>query len=112
VSGGFSEHFLKKYFAYRERYVAYIRAEAPEREGLAVLSEILRLTFVTAGSAFCALLFWLLTVAAFDRGGSALVWFVCFGACALCASWFAFLALCGVIRALAERRNFMRHQAR
>ena len=111
MSGGFSEHFLKKYFAYRERYVAYIRAEAPERESLAVLSEILRLTFVASGSAFCALLFWLLTVAALSRGGSALVWFACFAACALCATWFAALALQGLVRAIAERRNLSRREA-
>jgi hypothetical protein len=111
VSGGFSEHFLKKYFAYRERYVAYIRAEAPEREGLAVLSEILRLTFVFAGSAFCALLFWLLTVAALGRGTSALVWLACFALSALGATWFAVLALRGLIQAIAVRRNFIRHEA-
>jgi hypothetical protein len=106
--GGFSEHFLDKYFAYRQRYVAYIRAEAPEREGLAVLSEILRLSFVCAGSAFCALLFWLLTASAFGRGTQAAVWLAVFGACALCASWFALLALRGIARAFGERRRIAR----
>jgi hypothetical protein len=112
VSGGFSEHFLNKYFAYRGRYVEYIRSEAPERESLAVLSEILRLSFVAAGSALCALLFWLLTVAALKRGAVALGWSVGCGICALVASWFALLALHGVFRALGERRRVAERKAR
>ena len=108
MSGAISEHFLNKYFAYRERYVDYIRNEAPEREGLAVLSEILRLTFVAAGSAFCALLFWLLTVAALGRGTAALAWLVACGLCALVATWFTVLALRGLLRAVSERRRVAR----
>ncbi len=111
MSGGFSEHFLNKYFAYRQRYVDYIRAEAPEREGLAVLSEILRLTFVAAGSGFCALLFWLLTAAALGRGPTTAVWLAAFGACALLSTWFALLALGGLVRALRERGRLARRGA-
>ena len=111
MSGGFSEHFLNKYFAYRERYVEYIRGEAPEREALAVLSEILRLTFVATASGFCALLFWLLTVAAFGRGTQAAVWFVACCACALCATWFTLLALRGLVRGFRERRLLARREA-
>ncbi len=111
MSGGFSEHFLNKYFAYRQRYVEYIRAEAPEREGLAVLSEILRLTFVAAGSGFCAMLFWLLAAAALGRGVGAAVWLAGFAICALLATWFALLALRGLVRAFRERGRLARRGA-
>jgi hypothetical protein len=109
--GGFSEHFLDKYFAYRQRYVGYIEREAPQRVPLAVLSEVVRLIFVTLGSAFCALLFWLLTLSSIGRGFSSVVWTIVFACCALGISWLGARAFRGLLAAFAVRRSLQERAA-
>jgi len=99
----FKDHFLDKYFGYRRRYVDYVARAAPHRARLAVLSEVARLSFVAAGSAFCGLIFGTLCVTASARIGVALLP-VLFGGCALAALAFATLALLGVASALRDRR--------
>jgi hypothetical protein len=93
---GFREHFLDKYFAYRVRYVAYVAACAPHREGWAVASEVARLSFVSLGSGLCALPFCLLTAAALQRHS---LWMWVFALCAVLGMAFALAALLGALRA-------------
>jgi hypothetical protein len=104
---GFKEHFLDKYFSYRTKYVLHIEGAAPRRATLAIASEMARLCFVCLGSGFCALLFWLLTGAAWQRGGLALV----FGLCAALGTWFACLALWGFIQALIALIRYRKKRA-
>lgn len=100
----FRTHFLEKYFAYRHRYVAHILREAPQREALAVASEIARLGFMIFGCLLCALIFWLLTAGAVGRAGGFGVWPVVFAACALVPTLFATLSLGGLAQALRALR--------
>jgi hypothetical protein len=93
---------LDKYFSYRTRYVNYILKEAPERANLAVLSEIARLSFVIAGSLFCAFILWLLSAGAYARSGFA-GWTVPSGLCAALATGMGLLALRALLAALADR---------
>jgi hypothetical protein len=100
----FQEHFLDKYFGYRERYVAYMAEHAPRRERLAIASEVARLSFSLAGSALCAVIFWVLGAEAIERGGVSAA-AATFLACALGATYFSALALRGLgaaIRALRQ----------
>lgn len=97
------EHFLDKYFAYRERYVACVGSLAPHRVRWAVASEIARLSFVFTGCAFIGVLFWLLTPAAAGRGAGGLA--VLFAACALLCTWFAGLACLGALKAVGVFRE-------
>jgi hypothetical protein len=99
----FSEHFIDKYFAYRRRYVDYIRREAPARASLAVLSEIARLGFMITGNAFCALILGALCAGAAERPGGAGLWPALFGALTLVPAAFALLALRGLRDAVADR---------
>ena len=101
---------LDKYFSYRTRYVDYILKEAPERANLAVLSEIARLSFVIAGSLFCAFLLWLLTTGAYSRSGFA-GWTLPSALCAALATGMGLLALRALIAALADRERVRRRAA-
>jgi hypothetical protein len=103
----FRTHFLEKYFAYRQRYVAHIAREAPHRARLAIVSEIARLGFMIAGCALCAAIFWLLTAGAAARAGGFGVWPVVFALCAFVPTLFAALSTGGLataIRALRAQR--------
>ncbi len=101
---GFREHFLDKYFAYRRRYVAAIAERAPGRVRLAITSEVARLAFVIFGAALCALIFGLLTFAAFAIDGFG--WRgVAFGSCAASSLTFGLLALRGLLDAIAAARS-------
>jgi hypothetical protein len=101
---GFREHFLEKYFGYRRQYVAAIEQRAPRGVRLAISSEIARLAFVIFGAALCALIFWLLTVAAFGLDGFG--WRgITFAVCAVSATALGFLAFRGMLEAIAAARS-------
>jgi hypothetical protein len=101
---------LDKYFSYRTRYVDYILKEAPARANLAVLSEVVRLAFVIAGSLFCAVLLWLLTAGAFARSGFA-GWTLPAGLCAALATGLGLLAARALVAALADRARVRQRAA-
>lgn len=65
---GWQEHFLDKYFAYRERYVAAIVAQAPGRKSWAVAAEVARLSFVLFGCSICAAILWVPTLQQAGQG--------------------------------------------
>jgi hypothetical protein len=99
---GFQEHFLDKYFAYRNRYVARVAELAPHRRELAVLSEIARLGFMLAGNVLCGLVLWALAAGAAARFGLD-VRTVLFVALALLPTVFAALTVRGLATAFAAR---------
>ena len=101
---GFRDHFLDKYFAYRGRYVAAIREDAPARERLAIVAEVARLVFVTAGCALLAVISWTLTVAGFGRIGIE-IRSVLFGAFALWTTWLGVRAFGGLLAGLKALRK-------
>ncbi|GAC1561683.1 MAG: hypothetical protein NVS3B17_14500 [Vulcanimicrobiaceae bacterium] len=108
---GFREHFLDKYFAYRRRYVEGVAARAPHRRSWAVVSEIARLGFMIVGNVLCAAIFWLLTFAAFGRGGPGVL-SLTFLALAALPTIFAALATRGIATAIAERARLQRGEIR
>ena len=63
------EGLFGRYFAYRTKYVAYFRENAPERVGWAVASEIARLVFTLACTILIALILWALVLGAWQSGG-------------------------------------------
>jgi hypothetical protein len=81
----------------------YILSAAPKRAPLAVLSELVRLAFVSVTSGLCAAIFWLLTAGAYQRSGGPGIWFFVFMLCALLASSFVVLALRGMLGAARDR---------
>jgi len=97
------EHLVEKYFRYRRRYVDHILMEAPQRALLAVLAEIARLAFVSAGSALCALILWFLTVGALTRPGGPSGWSILFTALAVFATLGSIGALGGILTAVRDR---------
>jgi len=99
---GFKEHFLDKYFAYRSRYVAHVRAVAPERAKNATASEVARLSFTLVTTLLCGAILCLLTIGAFGRQGLAL-WPVVFGALTLLCAAFCVLTAAGIGAALSDR---------
>jgi hypothetical protein len=101
----FQEHFLDKYFGYRDRYVAYMAEHVPRRERLAIASEVARLSFSLAGSALCAAIFWVLSAEAIERAARLTALSATFLACALGASYFCVLALRGLAAAVQALRQ-------
>ncbi|MGH7707154.1 MAG: hypothetical protein ACREM8_08125 [Vulcanimicrobiaceae bacterium] len=98
------EHFLDRYFAYRDRYVEAVRAREPARTRLAIAAETVRLSFVLFGCSLCALILWIPAAGAFARGsigaGAVLT-----GACAAAASVLAIRTAAGLVRALGALRK-------
>jgi hypothetical protein len=101
----FQEHFLDKYFGYRDQYVAYMAEHAPRRERLAIASEVARLSFSVAGSVLCAAIFWVLGVEAIERAGGVSAVAATFLLCALGATYFAVLGLRGLATAIRALRQ-------
>jgi hypothetical protein len=101
----FQEHFLDKYFGYRDQYVAYMAEHAPRRERLAIASEIARLSFSLAGSVLCAAIFWVLSVEAIERTARVSAADATFLVCALGATYFVVLALRGLAAAIRALRQ-------
>ncbi|MFY9780358.1 MAG: hypothetical protein WAJ85_07605 [Candidatus Baltobacteraceae bacterium] len=106
------EHFVDKYFGYRRGYVDYILGAVPKRAPLAVLSELVRLAFVVVTSGLCAVIFWLLTAGALQRGGKPGAWLWLFIPSALAASSFVLLALRGIVEAARDRRRVLERARR
>jgi hypothetical protein len=100
----FRTHFLEKYFAYRQRYVAHIAHAAPQRARLAIASEIARLGFMIVGCALCAAIFWLLTAGAVQRAGGFGLWPAVFALCAFVPTLFAGLSAGGLVTAVRALR--------
>ena len=100
----FREHFLRKYFGYRRRYVDYVAGEAPARAALAVLSEIARLAFAAFGAALCAIILGTLTTDALRREGVR-AWPVVFALLTLSAAVLFAFALGGMLEAFGDRRR-------
>ena len=98
----FREHFLDKYFAYRRRYVDYILTEAPNRGGLANLSEVVRLAFTLTGSLLIGVIVWTITVLSLSRPtlGTAV-----YALMSLAATAAAAAAALGIVAALRDRRR-------
>jgi len=99
---GFREHFLDKYFAYRSRYVAYVRTNAPERAKRATASEVARLSFTLGTSLLFVLILGLLTIGAYGRSGLTL-WPIVFALLTLACVLFCVLCVRGIAAALADR---------
>ena len=73
---------------------------APNRGRLAVAAEIARLSFVVAGSALIALIFWLLTVAAAGRRAIPLM--MTFGLLAVLCVIATATGIAGVVQAVRD----------
>jgi hypothetical protein len=89
----FRTHFLDRYFGYRRLYVDAIIERAPRRAGLAVASEVARLSFVIFGCALTLLVFGALAYGLYLRRG--LAW-----------SPLLFAALAALPAALGMRASF------
>jgi hypothetical protein len=101
----FREHFLDKYFGYRDQYVAYMAEHAPRRKRLAIASEVARLSFSLAGSVLCAAIFWVLAAEAIERAARLTALSATFLVCALGATFLCVLALHGLAAAARAFRQ-------
>jgi len=99
------EGLFGRYFAYRTKYVAYFRENAPERVGWAVASEIARLVFTLACTILIALILWALVLGAWQSGGHLLA-LAAFAVLALYATACAVVATAGLVTAISELRSF------
>ena len=100
---GFREHFLDRYFGFRERYVAAVGERAPSRLRMAIVAEIARLGFVVAASGLILAVFGVLAEDAIRREGPTL-WPTVFALCAAVAAGGAVLGLRGLVKAGARLR--------
>ena len=100
---GFREHVVEKYFAYRRRYVDYFVEHDPARARLALLSEVARLIFVSAGAALIAAILWVLAVGASAKTGVWWLWRALFAPLAAIPTAALLASLAGLTAALADR---------
>ena len=101
---GFRDHFLDRYFGFRERYVTAVGERAPGRLRMAVVSEIARLAFLLAGCGLVCAVFGTLAWDAVRRDGPAL-WPSVIGLCALLAAVASVLCIRGLVVAAGRLRD-------
>jgi ABC-type spermidine/putrescine transport system permease subunit II len=104
------DRVVQRYFVYRSLYVGYFRSEVPERLGLAIASEVMRLSFALAGASLFALILGALTLQALTRPGFS-GWAILFGllaAPALGAAVVTTRSLGTAVRALRQHQQLLK----